>query len=178
VKDASSGLKWFQLKPPGMKGHKLLDHMFSQRQLSFKTRETHLYMPNSYLYIAIKHSNIEVLKYMTAPELSKRAIIKDCAGNGARLNLAARKLNQTGYVQRHCGLVNTEVKVRNLKKSLQLSQSMATITNGQCSERAQQRFEKQLEYRTLAPVALEKLKGKNVELNKITKNEILSIMYF
>jgi hypothetical protein len=28
VKDASSGLEWFQLKPPGVKGQKLLDHMF------------------------------------------------------------------------------------------------------------------------------------------------------
>jgi hypothetical protein len=90
-----------------MKGQKILDHMFFQRQLGFKTNETHLYMPNSYLDIAIKPSNIEVLKYMTAPYLSKRAILKECAGNGATLNLAARKLNQTGYMQRHCGLVNT-----------------------------------------------------------------------
>jgi hypothetical protein len=136
-------------------------------------------MPNSYLDIAINPSNIEVLKYMTAPGLSKRAIMKDCAGNGngAALNLTVRKMNQTGYVQRHCGLVNTEVKVRKLKNALQLSQSMATITNGQCSEISQQRIENQLEYRTLAPVALEKLKGKNGLLNKITKNEILSIMY-
>jgi hypothetical protein len=134
-------------------------------------------MPNSYLDIEIKPSNIKVLNYMTAPDLSKRAIMKDCAGNGATINLAARKMNQTGYVQRHCGLVNMEVKVRKLKNALQLSQSMATITNGQCSERDQQRVEKQLEYRTLAPVALEKLKGKNGDLNKITKNEILSIMY-
>jgi hypothetical protein len=28
AKDASSCLEWFQLKPPGMKGQKLLDHMF------------------------------------------------------------------------------------------------------------------------------------------------------
>jgi hypothetical protein len=89
-------------------------------------------MPNSYLDITIKPSNIEVLEYMTAPDLSKRAIMKDCAGNGAELNLAARKLNQTGYVQRHCGLVNTEVKVRKLKNALQLSQSMATLMNGEC----------------------------------------------
>jgi hypothetical protein len=135
-------------------------------------------MPNSYLDIAIKPSNIEVFKYMTAPDLSKWATMKDCAGNGTTLNLAARKLNQTGYVQRHCGLVNTEVKVRKLKNALQLSQSMATIANGQCSEIPQQRVEKQLEYRTLAPVALENLKGNNGELKKITKNEILSIMYF
>jgi hypothetical protein len=133
-------------------------------------------MPNSYLYIAIKPSNIEVLKYMTAPDLSKRAIMKDCAGNWATLNLTARKLNQTGYLQHRCGLVNTEVKVRKLKNALQLSQSMAKITNGQSSERAQQIVEKQLEYRTLAPVTLETLKGKNGELDKITKNEILSIM--
>jgi hypothetical protein len=71
--------------------------------------------------------------------------MKDCAGNGATLNLAARKLNQTGYVQRHYGLVNTEMKVRKLKNALQLSKSMATITNGQCSDRSQQRVEKQLE---------------------------------
>jgi hypothetical protein len=145
VKNASSGLEWFQLKPPGMKGQKLLDHMFYQRQLSFKKKETHLYIPNSYLDIAIKPSNIEVLNYMTAPDLSKRAIMKECAGNGAMLNLTARKLNQTGYVHRHCGLVHTEVKVRKLKNALQLSQYMATITNGQCSESAQQRVEKQLE---------------------------------
>jgi hypothetical protein len=152
-------------------------HVFSTTT-ELQKKETHLYMPNSYLDIKIKPSNIEVLKYMNAPDLSKRAIMKDCAGNGATLNLTARKLNQTGYVQRHCGLVNTEVKVRKLKNALQLSQYMATITNGQCSERAQQRVEKQIEYCTLAPVALEKLKGKNGELNKITKNEILSIIYF
>jgi hypothetical protein len=46
VKDASSGLEWFQIKLPGMKGQKLLDHMFFQLQLSFKTKETSLYMPN------------------------------------------------------------------------------------------------------------------------------------
>jgi hypothetical protein len=115
---------------------------------------------------------------MTAPDLSKRAITTECAGNGATLNLAARKLNQTGYVQRHCGLISTEMKVRKLKNTLQLSQSMATLTKGQSSERSQQRVENQREYRILAPVALEKLKGKNGELNKITRNEILSIIYF
>jgi hypothetical protein len=159
VKDASSGLEWLHLKPPSIKGQTLSDHMFFQQQLSFKTKETHLYMPNSYLYIAIKPSNIEVLKYMTAPYLSKRAIVKDCAGNGATLNLAVRNLNQTGYVQRHFGLLNTELKVRKLKNALQLSQSMATITNGQSSERAQQRVEKQLEYRTLPPCGVGKAEG-------------------
>jgi hypothetical protein len=130
-------------------------HVFSTTtELQNKGDSTHLYMPNSYLDIAIKPSNIEALKYMTAPDLSKRAIMKDCAGNGATLNLSARKLNQTGYLQPRCGLVNTEVKVIKLKNALKLPQSMATATNGRCSEIAQQRVEKQLKYRTLAPVAL------------------------
>jgi hypothetical protein len=30
LKDASSGLEWFQFKPPGMKGQKLLEHIFFQ----------------------------------------------------------------------------------------------------------------------------------------------------
>jgi hypothetical protein len=93
VNDASSGMEWLQLKPTGMKGQKLLDHMFFQQQLSFKTKETHLHMPNYYLDIAIKPFDIDVLKYITDPDLSKRAIMKDCAGNGSTLNLSARKLS-------------------------------------------------------------------------------------
>jgi hypothetical protein len=54
-----------------MNGQKLLYHMFVQRQLSFKTKETQLYMPKYYLDITINPSNIEVLKYTTAPDLSK-----------------------------------------------------------------------------------------------------------
>jgi hypothetical protein len=41
----AQGLVKFQLKPPGRKGQKLLDHMSFQQQVSFKTKET-LYMPN------------------------------------------------------------------------------------------------------------------------------------
>jgi hypothetical protein len=128
VMDACSGLSWFQLKPPGMTGQALLDHMFAQRQISFKTREDRRYEANSYLDLAIKPCNIAVLKHMAAPDLSKMAIMQDCAGNRATLNLAVRKLNTTGYVQHHCGLVNTDDNVMKLKIALQLSQSMDTIS--------------------------------------------------
>jgi hypothetical protein len=125
--DASDGLKLFQLKTPGMQGQELLDNMFAQQQISFKTSEEQLYTSNAYLDLTIKPCNIDILKHMKPPDLSKRTIMQDCAGNGATLNLAARKLNQTGYVQRHCGLVNTEDKVRKMRNALHLSQSMAKI---------------------------------------------------
>jgi hypothetical protein len=97
-------------------------------------------------------------------------------GNGATLNLSVRKLNHTGYIQRRCGLIDTEGKARKLRNVLQLSQSIATIYNEQSTEAAQKKIEKQLEYRALAPVALSRLQTNNDELQKITKKEILSIM--
>jgi hypothetical protein len=105
VTDACSGLSWFQLKPPGISGKAFLDHMFAQWQISFKMREDRLYEANSYLDLAIKPCNIALLKQLKAPDLSKRAIMQDCAGNGATLNPAVRKLNTTGYTQRRCGLL-------------------------------------------------------------------------
>jgi hypothetical protein len=46
---------------------------------------------------------------------------------GAQLNMVARKLDKTGHLKHHCGLVNTESKANKLKNALQLTQSMATI---------------------------------------------------
>jgi hypothetical protein len=105
VTDACSGLSWFQLKSPGMPGQAFLDHMFAQWQISFKTREDRLYEASSYLDLAIKPCNIALLKQLKAPDLSKRAIMQDFAGNGATLNPAVRKLNTMGYSQRRCGLL-------------------------------------------------------------------------
>jgi hypothetical protein len=118
VVDASNGLKWFQLKPPGIQGQELLDHTFAQGKISFKTSEEHLHTPNAYLDLSIKPGNVDILKHMKAPDLSRSAIMQDCAGNRAKFNLAARKLNQTGYVQRHYGLVNTEDKVMKLRNAI------------------------------------------------------------
>jgi hypothetical protein len=127
VVDASDGLKLFQLKTPGIHCQERMEHMFAQRQIIFKTSEEQLYTPNAHLGLTIKPCNIDIIKHMQAPDLSKRAIIHDCAGNGATLNLAARKLNQEGFAHRHCGLVNTEDKLRKLRNTLQMSQSVAKI---------------------------------------------------
>jgi hypothetical protein len=177
VTDASNGIKWFQLKPPGLKGQTFLDHMFAQCQISFKTQDKELYAPNDYLDLAMKPCNVTILKHMTAPYISKRSAMQDYAGNGATLNLNARKLNQTGYIQRRCGLVNMEDKVRKLKNALQLSQSMATISNEQINDADQKKIELQAMHRVLAPSALTKLMVKNEHPTKITKKDILSTLF-
>jgi hypothetical protein len=77
-------------------------------------------------------------------ELSKRSIIRDCAENGAHLNMVARKLNQTGYIRRHCDLVNTEAKVKKVKNALQLTQQMDVITKEHEDEAAQKKYAVQI----------------------------------
>jgi hypothetical protein len=79
VSDAIDGIKWFQLKPSGMQGQGLLDHMFAQRQISFETSEEQLYTPTAYIDLTIKLCNVNIIKQMAAPDLSKRAIMQDCA---------------------------------------------------------------------------------------------------
>jgi hypothetical protein len=49
VKDANAGLRWFQLKPEGVIGQCLLEHMFMKRHICYKTRAKDLCAPNAYL---------------------------------------------------------------------------------------------------------------------------------
>jgi hypothetical protein len=109
-------------------GKYLLEHMFMKHQLCYKTKVKDLYAPNVYLDVAMLPGKMEILWFKTASDLTKRSIMGDCDGNGDTMNLVARKLNQTGYIQRHCGLVNTEEKVRKLQNQLQLSDSIASMT--------------------------------------------------
>jgi hypothetical protein len=151
----------------------VLDHnMSAQYQISFKTQKKEMYAPNGYLDLAMKPCSVTILKHMRAPDLSKRSVMQDCTGNGSMLNLTVRKLNQTGYVQRHCGLVNTEDR-----DALQLSQSVADISNEKSGYAAENNIELQAMYRALSPSTLTNLAAINGNPIKITKKEIFSILF-
>jgi hypothetical protein len=67
-----------------------------KRQICYKTRVKALYAPNAYLDVAMLPGNLEILQFKVTPDPTKRSIMGDCAGPGATMNLAARKLNHTG----------------------------------------------------------------------------------
>jgi hypothetical protein len=94
------------------------------------------------------------------------------------MNLDARKLNQTGYIQRHYGLVNTEEKVRKLQNQLPLRDSIVIINKEHDNEASQKIIKVQLTYTEVSPVAIRKLKAKNGDATKLTKKEILDILFF
>jgi hypothetical protein len=154
--------------------------MFVNLQIGHTTRSNDLYEPTAYLDVAMLPGNLEILQFKTAPDLTNRSIMGDCAGNGATMNLAARKLNQTGYIQCHCGLVNTEEKVRRLQNQLQLSDSITIINkeHDNDNESGQNRIKVQSTYSEVALVAIRKLKSKNGDATKLTKKEILAILFF
>jgi hypothetical protein len=89
------------------------------------------------------------------------------AGNGTNMNLSDCKLHQTGYIQRHCGLVNNQEKVRKLQIQLQLSDSIAIINKEHDNEAPQKRIKVQSTYNEVAPVAIRKLKAKNCGATKL-----------
>jgi hypothetical protein len=103
--------------------------------------------------------------------------MRDCARNVVQLNKATRKLDQSGYIQRQCGIVNTELKVKKLKNSLQLSQSMVTTEKDHDNEAAQKRVDIQSTYRSLAPAEVCKLESEGSIGSKIIKKEIVLLNY-
>jgi hypothetical protein len=67
------------------------------------------------------------LKFTYRPELTTYSIMRDCARNWTQLNTMKRKLNKSGNLQQYCGLINRESKLKKLKNSLQLTQSMTMV---------------------------------------------------
>jgi hypothetical protein len=47
--EVNMGLHWFQLKPDGLTGKLLLDHIFAQIHISYKTEEKSLHTPETVL---------------------------------------------------------------------------------------------------------------------------------
>jgi hypothetical protein len=178
VKDTNTGLRRFQLTPEGVIGQDFLEHMFLKHQMCYKTKATDLYAPNAYLDVAMLPGNLEILQFKTAPDLTRRSIVGDCADNGATMNLAARKLNNTGDIQHHCGLENTEEKVRKLQNQLQLSDSIVAIIKEHDNEASQKRIKVQSMHSEVVPVAIQRLKANNGDATKLTKKEILAILFF
>jgi hypothetical protein len=74
--------------------------------------------------------------------------------------------------------VNTEEKVRKLQSQLQLTNSIATINREHDNEDAPKRIKVHSTYSEVVPVAILKLKAQNGDATKLTKKEILAILFF
>ena len=90
--DVLKGLDSFLLKPPGMKGVELFEHMLKRGRLSATDAGPHAkHRPSNALDVAISEENEKILS-LTPQDFTLRNIMKDAGDKGATMKMVKRKL--------------------------------------------------------------------------------------
>ena len=170
-KPVTHGLRSFQLKPEGLKGMELLNHMatFARRQSG------DIFEPVDRLDLEITDVQKKILN-PTAQDLTCREIMRDAGGSGATQKLAKRKLDTLAVVKAHCGIANSEERIAQLTRASQLASSMSEIQRVTQAEKKTKKVQQRTALFDLAPEAVAKLKTKNIDPTKLTTKEITAIL--
>jgi hypothetical protein len=123
VERATSGLSSFLIKPKELVGGDLIRHMV-QKRLNDPMIKSH--EPRVYLDLSCSKEKIQYL----APgkkDLRKSIIMRFPHGDGAKMKLATRKLDNLAYIKPYGGVQNDHERLCRLKNNLEFSQLLATI---------------------------------------------------
>ena len=177
----NKGLNTHLLKPPGMKGEALFDHMTKHRELRTKG-EGFAHEPGAHLMAEVTSKNKETLQH-TATLLagenitSKRLILNDAFGHGAKFKMAERKLNSLAHVKAHCAILNDSESLRKCENRLRLVRSIAEVNNNTELEKENKQQEKKNEITKKFPEAMAKLVEKKGDMSKPFKGDVLAILF-
>ena len=165
------GLTSFELKPGGLKGAALFDHMCG---LARRTSPAKL-APSAALNVEITATQQAILN-PTQQDLTMRMLMLDAGGDGAKKKLAKRKLDVLGVtVKAHSCIANDPARTKRLKSALSLAASLAEIARVKASERDSKKSESTKALISAAPAAVEKLKNKGGDVTKLTIKELTAI---
>ena len=172
LKPVTHGLINFELKPDGLNGAELFQHVsqFVRRQ----TKRDDAVEPSAYLDVEITDDQ-RVILAPSAQDLTCEALMADAGGMGAQKKLAKRKLENLGDVKAHCGVQNDPERIRKLKATAQLSASISEIARVAKAEKAAKKVKLSSDLLNSGPAALAKLKSKSNDPGKLTKSEIASV---
>ena len=120
IKDANIGLKTFQLKPNGLHGEDLFNHM-----LEYCAQHLGAIEPSKRLYVDITKTQNSVIM-PSKEDLTANQIMRDTQGLGAQLKISKRKLDNLGYIH-FCGVQNSESRIKRLRTWLKSSETLAEI---------------------------------------------------
>jgi len=167
------GLATFQLKPPGLTGEALFEHM-----VAFRARHGGDKRPSPSLAVDMTEDQVGILA-PTMTDLSIQTILKDAGGSGATKKLARRKLNNTGAITNHCGLQNHPERIKRLLSALELTASLAEISALAKSNKDDEKCIADTELMDMAPASLLKLNSEKVngDMSKLKKKEICTIFF-
>ena len=172
LKSANHGLRFFNLKPPGIIGLELFEHMsgYARRHSKDSTFE-----PSAHLDLEMSKKQKEILN-PSAQDLTMREIMKDAGGDGAKMKHAKRKLDVLGItVRAHSGIANNPERLKRLKAVHKLAESMAEISRLKNKDRDTKKTQATNSLHDIAPAALLKLRTKLNDATKIHKKEICAI---
>ena len=165
----TDGLDSFQLKPPGLKGKHLFEHM-----VRFRAHHADSLAPS---FIDDLTADQKAIISPTQQDLTVRSILRDAGGSGATKKLAQRKLNNSGAITSHCGLQNQPERIKKLKDALELTASLAEISAGAKKEKAKVKAKETSGLLQSAAAALQKFVSKGNDLDKLTKKDICAISF-
>ena len=169
-KSVTHGLNAFLLKPPGVSGKDLLDHMTNFRRRDTTASDTEKLEPSAYLDVVMT-ADQQMLMNPKPHDLTVRAILRDAGGVGASLKLAKRKLDATGFVKAHCGRINGPVRMKRVSDALHLADSIAEISRANASDRNEAKKTHEASLWPLALTAVRKLRKLHAGLSEGSEDE-------
>ena len=127
----NKGLNTCLLKPLGMMGEALFNHTTKHQEPCTKG-DGFAHEPAAHLVAEVTNANEETLQHsatLMAGEniVSKRLILNDAFGNGAKFKMAQRKLNSLAHIKAHCVVLNNDESLRKCQNHLQLVKSIAEV---------------------------------------------------
>jgi hypothetical protein len=176
LSDVNKGLASFEFMPTALKGTgiPLFDHMVSKRCIDPKGGLKDA--PSAHYDVSITIPQRDMLK-ATSLELTKREIMKYAGGHGATIKMAARKLDQLGYIKAHSGVANDSARLKKLRNQLQLANSLASIERSEAAIAKKKKTDSFAERLAMAPTAVVKLAEKGGQVTRLTKKDISSLLF-
>ena len=170
----TAGLATSELKPKGLTGKALLDHLIVKRKI-IPSSETML-APSCHLDVEVSDGNRDVMVAASVWHLSKGDIMRDAGGNGANIKLSAQKLDIMGFFKFHSGMINSEDAVARNTNQVMLSKSVAAIQKAEEDTPRKKKSTAESRLWEMVPTAKIKLAAKENYSNKITKKEICALL--
>ena len=180
VASVETGLRSFELHPKSSDGAPLVsglahfDHLVRMARRSVRTG-TDL-MPSAALNIEYSKQQQGLINPKPV-DYAMHEIAKHAHGEGAKQCMARRKLDNLGYMRAECVVANDPDRIRRLKKHLHLTESLAAINKETADVTAANASLTTAKMIEAAPAALDKLKAKGGDLNKITMPEMCAIAF-
>ena len=175
----TDGLTSFQLHPT-IGGKQMLSGLAKFEHMVQLTRRstpiTQLLKPSSYLDIEFTAGQQKLLD-PTPQDFMMHEIMSHSHGVGAQQALAKRKLDSLGNLRGTSGLANDAARLKRMRAQLELAGSLAEISKARASDDQGKKMAATRELTELAPAAITKLKCAGLDVQKITKKEMVAIAF-